>query len=125
MHQCPTPIWNEIAQTQEIKSPLWASLFRATDLPTALQPLTARLEALNADTRTIRAFLLVAPLLRENLAISRFIEETGRDSLRSSLPEIVTVDEAMILASEEFGLTTAQQRVLLQLLRRPWMSLDD
>jgi len=120
MHQCPTPIWNEIARTQKLRSPLWAGLFAATDLPTALQPLEATLEAQGADVRTIRAFLLVAPLLAENLAISRYVEQTGRTSLRNSLPEIVTVNEAMILASQEFSLKPSQQTALRKLLLQDW-----
>lgn len=120
MHQCPTPIWNEIARTQKLRSPMWADLFAATDLPTALQPMEAKLEAQGADVRTIRAFLLVAPLLAESLAISRYVEQTGRTSLRNSLPEIVTVNEAMILASQEFSLKPSQQTALRKLLSQDW-----
>lgn len=116
MYQCPTPIWNEIAQTQEMASPQWAKLFKATNLPEALAPLEAKLEALGADTRTIRAYLLVAPLLAENLAISRFIEQTGRTSLRNSLPEIETASEAIILASQEFNMNLSRQKQLRELL---------
>lgn len=120
MYQTPTPIWNEIAASQPLQTPLWARLFKATDLPTALEPVVADLEAAGADARTIRAYLLVAPLLQENLAISRWIEETGRTSLRNSMPELETENEAMILASQEFSLKPSQQTVLRRLLRGDW-----
>lgn len=116
MYQLPTPLWNEIAKTQNLATPLWTALFKATDLPPALQPLEADLEAAGADDRTIRAFLLVAPLLHENLAISRFIEQTGRTDLRNSLPELVTASEATTLASSDLRLTPRQEQKLHALL---------
>lgn len=116
MYQAPTPIWNEIAATQQLRMPLWRRLFQSKDLPTALEPLEAKLEKAGADARVTRAYLLTAPLLDENVAVSRYIEQTGQDSLRSSLPELTTVNEATILASKEFSLSTSQQNKLRKLL---------
>ena len=116
MYQAPTSIWNEIAETQKVLMPLWQRLFKATDLPSALEPLEVKLEAAGADARVTRAYLLTAPLLDENLAVSRYIETTGRDSLRSSMPELTTVNEATILASREFSLNPSQQATLQKLL---------
>jgi hypothetical protein len=120
MYQTPQPLWNEIAKTQELKTPLWREMFKATNPQEALQPLEDQLQARGADARVIRAFLLVDPLLKENLAISRFIEATGRDSLRSGLPEILTVNEATTLASQEFRLKPSQQKMLQTLLKAEW-----
>ena len=120
MYQTPAPIWNEIAATQRLQTPRWAELFQATDLETALQPLESELEAAGADARVSRAYLLVAPLLQENEAISRWIERTGRTDLRSSLPEVTTPSEAVMLASEEFRLTPSQQQQLTRLLKEGW-----
>jgi hypothetical protein len=89
-------------------------------LPTALEPLETRLEQMGIDSRVTRAFLLVKPLLDENLAISRFVEQTGRIDLRSSLPEVQTVNEAIILASREFNLMPSQQVKLRGLLLTDW-----
>lgn len=116
MYQAPTPIWNEIARTQRLATKRWPPLFKATDLPTALAPLEAELEAKGADARTIRAYLLVAPLLEENVAISSYLERRGRPDLRSSLPELVTINEALTLASAEFRLKPSQQAKLRELL---------
>lgn len=118
MYETPTPVWNEIAATQEMSNARWEKLFQAEDLVKALKPLESELEALGADARTTRAYLLVAPLLFENLAISRFVEQQGRQSLRSSMPELLTVKEATTLASQEFSLTPGQQDRLRGLLLR-------
>jgi hypothetical protein len=119
VYQTPQPIWNEIAATQELRTPLWRAMFRLSpeELSGSMESLEANLESKGADVRVTRAYLLVAPLLAENLAISRYIEASGRDSLRSSMPEIETVNEATILASQEFSLKPSQQAKLQELLR--------
>lgn len=116
MHQVPQPIWNEIAKTQKISRPLWSRLFRAKDPQPLLDDLEAKLEAAGCDARMIRAYLLVAPLLDESQAISRFLEKTGRTDLRNSMPELTSPNEAVMLASQEYRLTLSQTRKLRSLL---------
>lgn len=74
------------------------------------------LEKMGADNRVILAYRLVAPLLMENEAISAYLEETQQPTLRASLPEVISVNEAVILASMEYPLTQSQQKQLTQLL---------
>ena len=74
------------------------------------------LEKQGADNRVILAYRLTAPLLVENEAISSYIQESQQSSLRASLPEICSVNEAVTLASQEYPLNTSQQRKLHQLL---------
>ncbi|MBY0439962.1 MAG: hypothetical protein K2W80_17395, partial [Burkholderiales bacterium] len=62
----------------------------------------------------------VAPLLQENVAISRYLQATDRISLRSALPEIVTVSEAVGLAGMEYNLTAKQEESLRTLLAGSW-----
>jgi hypothetical protein len=127
MYQTPQSIWNEIAKTQPMATEVWHRLARlpVDKLPDAIdaavyQPLEA---AGYTENRVLRAFITVAPLLAENLAISRYIEATGRESLRSSMPELVSVREATTLASEEFSLTPSQAIKLHRaLLRFPALS---
>ena len=117
MYQTPLPVWNEIARSQALSQP-WATLFRLptlAQLTQALEPLEKQLEAKGVDAKTVRAYLLTAPLLVENEAISTYLEESNRFSLRSSLPELTTVNEAVILASLEFRLSTSQQARLAKL----------
>lgn len=118
MYQAATAIWNEIAASQPL-SPPWASLFRLnqSELTSALEKMELELESQGADARTTRAYLTVAPLLGENEAISSFLEETHRLDLRAALPEVVSVNEAVLLASREFPLNPSQQEQLTQLLQ--------
>lgn len=119
MYQVPQAVWNEIAATQPLAHPLWKGMFplSPTALHGSMDDLEKRLAATGADDRVTLAFTKVAPLLDENLAISRFIEKTRRENLRNSLPEIETVGEATILASRELRLKPSQQHALQMLLK--------
>ena len=101
MHQVPMRVWNEIAMSHPLSQP-WFQLFRATpeQFPAMLDELVDKpLEQQGADNRVILAYRLVAPLLMENEAISAYLEETQQPTLRASLPEVTSVNEAVILAS--------------------------
>ena len=122
MYQVALRIWNEIAQSQPL-SPPWSEVFRATSLEqlaTLLKPIEAKLAAQGADNRVTLAYRLVAPLLLENEAISAHLLETNDLSLRTSLPEVLTVNEAVILASKEYPLKPSQQQKLAELLRQAY-----
>jgi hypothetical protein len=112
-------VWNEIAASQPLGQP-WASLFRMT--PETLSKGLAELvdapaEKAGADNKTVLAYRLVAPLLLENQAISAYLEETDNATLRTSLPELTSINEALILASREYRLSQSQQDKLRQLLK--------
>ena len=120
MYQVPTSVWNEIAKAQPLSKP-WSTLFRLNyeQLTKQLPKLVDEpIEAQGADDSTVLAYRLVAPLLQETEAISAYIEETGNLNLRASLPEINSVNEALILASEEYRLNPSQQSLLRKLLER-------
>lgn len=111
-------VWNEIAASQPLSQP-WFTLFRLTpqELPGSLDRLVDKpLEEAGADNRTVLAYRLVAPLLIESEAISAYIEEFQKYSLRAVLPEILSVSEAVALASLEYRLTPEQERKLTELL---------
>lgn len=118
MYQVPTPVWNAIAKTQVIKHQPWMTLFslKADQQLPALADLENQLSDQKADSRTIRAYLLVAPLLLENVAISKYLQATNQPGLRGSMPELTTIREAVALATTEFNLTPTQQAKLHQLL---------
>lgn len=118
MQQVPMSVWNEIARSQPLSQP-WATLFRLT--PQTLGPQLTKLvdepaEKMGADNRTLLAYRLVAPLLQESEAISQFILETQSPNLRASLPEVVSIKEALILAAKEYRLMPSQTEKLKQLL---------
>ena len=118
MHQVPTIVWNEIAQSQALSQP-WATLFRLdqAELTEQLPKLVDDpIEAKGADNKTVLAYRLVAPLLQENEAISDYLLLANSPSLRASLPELTSVNEAVILASREYRLNPLQQAKLTELL---------
>lgn len=119
MYQAPTPVWNEIAASQPLSQP-WFNLFRMDfeELTKALEPIEKKLETQGVDSTVIRAYLLTAPLLVENEAVSSYIEMTGRQDLRNSLPELTSVNEAVILATQEYRLNPSQQARLTKLLKQ-------
>lgn len=119
MYQVPMQVWNAIAASQPL-SPKWAELFRQPqqDLPKALEPIYAELDALKVDNRVQRAFVLVAPLLVENESISAYLEEMNLQHLRAAMPELSSISEAVALASAEFPMTPAQQQKLASLLAK-------
>ena len=120
MYQVPMRVWNEIAMGQALSEP-WVTLFRATPetFPALLDKLVDKpLEKMGVDDRVILAYRLVAPLLMETEAISSYLEETQQSMLRASLPELTSVNEAVILASTEYRLTPSQQSKLKQLLKQ-------
>ena len=118
MYQAPTAIWNEIAQSQQLKHQAMQTYFLMDpeELMAALDREDAELEAQGADPATIRAYHLTAPLLLENEAISRYIQQSNQHFLRNSLPELVTTNEAIMLAIAEYSLTSSQTKMLRTLL---------
>ena len=77
-----------------------------------------RLTKAGADPTTVRAYVLTAPLLLENEAISRYLQQSNQHFLRNSLPELTTVNEAISLAIAEFRLKVSQTRMLRTLLEQ-------
>lgn len=120
MYQVPTSIWNEIAKTQKILHQPWARLFPlpSDKLLPELAKIEQKLDRDGADARVVRAYLLTAPLLTETVAISRFVEASLSNSLRSCLPELTAISEAVALATAEYRLSPKQQAQLRQLLTK-------
>ena len=111
-------IWNEIAATQRIKNPRIRELMMLgpDELPVVLDKMAEEQESKGALPRATLAFPTVLPLLLENEAISRYIQMKDSDYLRGSLPEVVTMDEALSLATLEYRLNEAEQKNLEELL---------
>jgi hypothetical protein len=118
MHQVATPIWNEIAKTQVLRTPWAKTVFSMTEEEMAehLEQWAAALETEHSN-KVALAYQLTAPLLMENEAISRFISRTGRSSLRAGLPEILTPAEGVDLGSREYRLNRAEAQALNLLLQ--------
>ena len=111
------PIWNEIAKTQKLRT-AWARKAFALDgmEMAALEDEEYRPLKAEHGQEVAHAYLMVRPLLLENVAISRFIQETDQSNLRQALPEVVSISEAIYLASMESPLMPIQQASLRTLL---------
>ena len=119
LNSIATPIWNEIAETQELKTE-WARKAFSLDHEEQVQLVEKEYAELLERTshEVAKAILDMKPLLLENVAISRHIQRTDNYQLRTALPEVTTIDEAVMLATEEDNLTASQQRQLRNLLEK-------
>jgi hypothetical protein len=61
---------------------------------------------------------LTLPLLVENEAISRYVQQSDQLYLRNSLPELLTVNEAVTIATQEYRLNLQQAQRLKLLLNK-------
>lgn len=66
--------------------------------------------------KVILAYQTFGPLLDENEAISEYIMMAECPSLDSCLPEVVSVDEAVLVADAEYRLADDEQAELARLL---------
>ncbi len=113
------PIWNEIAKTEELKTEWAKKAFAMTgeEMANLVSREYQELKTKGLSFPVIYGFLTVKPLLLENVAISRHIQRTGYQGLRSALPEITSIDEAAMIASEDTPMTLEEQEQLAELLR--------
>jgi len=120
MYQVPARVWNEIAASEELVSPSFQKLFRMNDeqILKALDDQAKVLEANGVPDSVIVAYQEIAPLLTENVAISRYINKTGNTSLRAALPEILNAEEAVVIATQDRPLSKSEQQTLLDMLKR-------
>jgi len=112
------PIWNEIARTQELKTPWARKAFAMTADEMAKEEdrlYQAMLPLANNNHRIVSAFLDAKPLLLERKAISAHLQK--HPELRNALPEVTTVSEAVALVSMDRPLSRQEQAKLTQLLK--------
>jgi len=112
--------WNEIAETQKLKT-AWAKRMFTLDqdqINDEIDKEYFQLKAVGLSEPVASAYLSVKALLLENEAISHWVMATERDDLRMALPETCTVDEAVMIADMDRNgtLTELQQKQLAGLL---------
>jgi len=119
-------IWNQIAETQELQTKWAQKAFRLdSDGMIELEDKEYGELKANHGQEVAAALLDVKPLLLENVAISRFIQSKGDPGLRNALPEVVTVSEAVMMATMDRWLTEAQHEQLKALLENQHQSSND
>lgn len=110
------PIWNEIAETQKLKTEWAKKAFRldAMELAELESREYRELKAANGE-ELASAVVRMKPFLLENEAISRYTQ--AHPNLRAALPEVVSISEAVMLASLDSPLSRPQQTKLHELLQ--------
>lgn len=109
-------IWNEIAKTQTLRT-AWARKAFAMNGEEIAAEEDREYKILKAKEghEVASAFLDVKPFLLENVAISKYTQE--HPNYRPALPEIVSISEAVIVASQDRPLNPMQQKQLAKLLQ--------
>lgn len=119
MYSVAAPIWNRIAQEQELQTPLARSLFPLSQdrLNEALEARELAMQDKGIDSPVATAYLAMAPLLWEKAALAAYSRD--HPGIADSLPNVVSPAEATLLATKEYSLTEPQQRTLSALLTIP------
>lgn len=109
-------IWNEIADQGNLKTSWAQKAFRMDE--DELIELEDReyeeLESRDVDPEVIRAFLDVRHLLTERAAIASYVKK--HPELRGGLPEVNSVNEAVLLMTGDWPLSPSQTSRLKELL---------
>ena len=116
MFSVAAEIWNQIAETQPMATQRWSRLAKL-DQQQLNDQLETVMNQIKAPNKVMLAFVTVAPLLLENEAISLWILANESHQMRSALPEVTTVSEAVNLGSMEYSLTETERARLADLLR--------
>jgi hypothetical protein len=118
MHQAPAAVWNQIAETQPLRTTWAQQMFPMP--PEAMEDALAqeeeRLTKETGSSTLASAYLRVMPLLWERTAISKFLQENPSQS--PALGQIpADSHEATVLASQDFPLTAPQMKRLHRMLQ--------
>lgn len=118
------PIWNEIAACG-LRTTWARERFTLEDGELILQAYekeARKLEKQGIPNQVITAYLDLKPLLLERAAIAKY-KETSSGWADNALPEVNSVNEAVILASQDRPLNRSQQQQLTKLLQQDLRSL--
>lgn len=114
MHNVPTTIWNQIAPMAI--HPVWQALMAMSQVQqaAAMSGVAADLREDHVSEPVILAFLEIAPMLHEHRAIRNWLKT--HPMYLGYLPEVLTTNEAILIAAKEHRLTVSQTRELRKLL---------
>ena len=111
----PVSVWAQIAPKMQDKQ-LAAMLAAPTqELSDQKMEAWAKEKVGSSDPVLLQAFLDVAPLLKENAAISQWTERNPQ--WREAMPELLTVAEAAQVAQADYLLSATQTRRLIEQLK--------
>lgn len=118
MYLPPAEFLNQVANSQTLKAGWTRRLFTMNQqqLNEALAQQAKVLLAGGVLGKVAASYQALAPLLVENKAISRYIEQTGSSDFAKMYPEVVSVDDALLLADLEYELSTMEKQQLAKML---------
>lgn len=117
MHNVATPIWNEIAPLAKHSSWKYLMALNQERQAEALEQIADALRAKKVDPLVILSYLEMAPMLQEQHAIRTYLQ--SHPQLRSAFPEILSANEAALMAQNDRWLKPSQTRALSKLLNEP------
>ena len=110
------PIWNEIARTQKLRTEWAKKAFSLDGMAMAeLEDREWKTLMQTVDSEVASAVVRMKPLLLESVAISKYTQ--AHPEYRQALPEVVSISEAVMLASMDYPLNPSQQKQLHKLLQ--------
>ena len=115
MRNAPAALWNEIADSQTLRTGWAEQMFPLPDdlLAKALDLEEQRVAEQLGSPLAAAAYLVVMPLLWEGAAIQRWVSQNGPNP---ALPPVQTVDAAMQVAMGDYPLTPDEAQALRALL---------
>jgi hypothetical protein len=119
MYQVPLSVWRDIAETQTLSTADMDHVFlmKQNELDAYMDKQGEQLSEQKISPSVIVAFQYLLPLLVENKAITNYIIQTQQFWLRQSLPEILTIYEAIIIAQMEWRLDEVESIQLRECLQ--------
>ena len=119
MYTIDQEIANKIARTTPMKYREMEELFRMDEEAADQYEMELRKEVESqADGQVARAVVAYLPLYLESQAITSYINRTGNQMLRRMMPEILTAEEAAMMAQKDImTLTVKQVNQVAQILR--------
>lgn len=119
MYSINARTWNLVAQAAPLRTEFARRIFPLDQeqMNNALNQEEDSLRAQGVPSEVALALVQVGPLLWENPAIMVFV--ANNPNFLGTLPDLATVSEAVSRATQEFSLTTSEQKVLARLLRKP------
>ena len=118
MFQIPPILRRALLETGKIQNPRVKAILTEEDLTKAAE-MTDKLafQAVKDNPNLAAAWALVAPLLKENPAVSQVLMK--HPEAAQVMPEILTVDEAVLIAQQEYWLSESESNQLSQVLSQP------
>ena len=118
MMNVPQRMRNEIAATGLMQHQALEKIFQMDNEDAADEELMSLArKQVKQNRKLVRPWICSAPLMLENVAISRFIAKNP--DLRMLLPEVLRVSEAAKIAQVDYLLNEKMTRLLIESLKRP------